>query len=669
MKEVQGCHPQPGRSTPTSCDATPARDCVLENWNDWTSCPVTCGGGQEYRQRHILSPPSHNGKPCTQSIGETRPCNGTGQIACPRTCIDCVWQEWSPWGACSNCNGQKWRTRNVQHHGNYCGAKCEAKVAKQVMNCTGSCGGQLFCSWTPWTKFEGCSAQCGPQTLKRQRTMHLTTSEPLEGYLFKGKAPLACSGTQFNSSACPLIKCPVSCPRADCAYHGWSEWHDNRCTGLATHHRQMATVGRCGGKICNASLIESKAVPVACIVKKDCIWNDWAAWNTCHSAGQQSHRARAIYKMPQMGGKPCEGPMVETKPCVKVTKTHTDCSFQKWFPWSHCSVSCGVGWQMRNRQTIPSVNGGKPCKGDLKELRACDITSKWCGLGAVGAPCEFDRWSQWSMCLATGQRNRVRHIKVMGRYGVKGCKGSLEELGACGPGRQDCELSQWTVWDACDRSCGGGQQQRNRQINNQPEGGGLKCGKNLVETQVCNTGPCGLNDCVWGEWTAPSACTATCGSGQSTRTRVVKQKRRPTGMGCKGNSEEKQPCKTGTACQAVDCKYSEWFPWNLCTKKCGGGQQYRTRAPSFDAAPGSGGAACPILSKKEVRGCNTEKCAVHQCKDSSFSEWSKWTQCTSDCMGGIKSRTRSIIRGNDCGKQVDGRTHEVTPCWTKKALR
>lgn len=271
------------------------------------------------------------------------------------------------------------------------------------------------------------------------------------------------------------------------------------------------------------------------------------------------------------------------------------------------------------------------------------------------------------MCLATGQRNKVRHIRVMGRYGSKGCTGSLEELGACGPGRQDCELSKWTAWDACDHTCGTGQQQRNRQINNQPEGGGLKCGKNLVETQVCDNGPCGDNDCVWGDWSAFSACTAACGSGQSTRTREIRSKRKtPTGVGCKGNSIEEKPCKADVACQAVDCTYGDWSRWDTCTKECGGGQQYRTRAPNVTALPSSGGAACPILPKQEVQGCNTKPCSVHRCKDTTFGRWSKWTQCTSDCMGGIKSRTRSIIRGNDCGKSVTGRTHEVTPCWTDK---
>jgi hypothetical protein len=53
---------------------------------------------------------------------------------------------------------------------------------------------------------------------------------------------------------------------------------------------------------------------------------------------------------------------------------------------------------------------------------------------------------------------------------------------------------------------------------------------------------------------------------------------------------------------AVDCQVGEWTAWSACSRVCGSGEQSRTRLVTRAAA--SGGAPCP--ARAETRPCNTQ---------------------------------------------------------------
>ncbi len=110
----------------------------------------------------------------------------------------------------------------------------------------------------------------------------------------------------------------------------------------------------------------------------------------------------------------------------------------------------------------------------------------------------------------------------------------------------DCQLGAWSVWSACDVSCGGGQQFRTRPVLVAAANGGIPCGP-TIEYRSCNT----------------------------------------------------QTCPT-------DCQVSAWSAWSSCDTTCGGGQQFRTRQVIVPAS--NGGVACPNLI--EFRACNTQVCAT-----------------------------------------------------------
>ena len=55
----------------------------------------------------------------------------------------------------------------------------------------------------------------------------------------------------------------------------------------------------------------------------------------------------------------------------------------------------------------------------------------------------------------------------------------------------------------------------------------------------------------------------------------------------------------------VDCQWSVWSQWDLCTRSCGGGMQGRTR--SVLVPERNGGKRC-VGDPAEMRNCNMQPC-------------------------------------------------------------
>ena len=54
----------------------------------------------------------------------------------------------------------------------------------------------------------------------------------------------------------------------------------------------------------------------------------------------------------------------------------------------------------------------------------------------------------------------------------------------------DCEVSDWTEWSSCSKTCGSGFQKRERSIVKQPKNNGKPCEGNLDETKTCELEEC-----------------------------------------------------------------------------------------------------------------------------------------------------------------------------------
>ncbi|CUT99616.1 titin [Echinococcus multilocularis] len=175
-------------------------------------------------------------------------------------------------------------------------------------------------------------------------------------------------------------------------------------------------------------------------------------------------------------------------------------------------------------------------------------------------------------------------------------------------GRGECRpfWSSWTSWSACSATCGVSERSRYRPCS------GAYTATSTAEVEESCADPAkaaeGLQkrDCPlqrlcpriaggWGEWSAFSACDATCGRGSRRRIRLCNRPP-PQGGGvpCQGIDTQEVECDVGVPC-AVD---GSWCPWSgtvvKCSAACGdSGMGLRTRLCACPS-PAHGGKSCSL---------------------------------------------------------------------------
>ncbi|KAJ8278768.1 hypothetical protein COCON_G00058340 [Conger conger] len=326
-----------------------------------------------------------------------------------------------------------------------------------------------------------------------------------------------------------------------------------------------------------------------------------------------------------------------------------DCILSPWTQWSECSVSCGLGSLFRQRDVLREAQPGGDCGGTLFDSRACFTQA-----------CRVD--GQWS---------------------------------------------DWSDWSQCDAKCSGGARVRNRTCSNPPpKNGGQECQGMTIQTQGCNTQPCGPNidshtgcssgmelvreaDCLAGR---VEPCPLTCADISSQRnctSLCVTGCRCPIGQFLQdgqcvnasqcaclweggviqpGEEVVKENCSTcvcqdgrvscndSSSCTAL-CDWSAWSSWTPCDSTCGIGLQQRFRSPV--TPPGRVRPPCP--------GDYTE---AQQCPDQEgapWGQWTAWSECSRSCFllvdeVGLRRRFRSC-NGTDSTSCL-GETEEQEPCNT-----
>lgn len=351
----------------------------------------------------------------------------------------------------------------------------------------------------------------------------------------------------------------------------------------------------------------------------DCQYGEWGSWGSCSATcgGGTRVRTRAYTAQPHAGGAPCNFEFTRDKETCSATPCPMDCTFGDWQEWGPCSASCGTGARKRVKAFAVSFidgkgkHGGKDCGTPPSEnWKTCSGTD-----GAQSKPCPvhcvWGTWSEWDACTKTcggGQRKRSRGYAVHEEHGGVPCRWKAHEVEDCNTHfcYGDCAWHPWGEFEACSRTCGGGTQRRQRFISVMVTAGGKLCTGMPEEWRKCADFPCPV-DCAWGEWQTSDhgrgGCSVSCGGGTTAyfRHRITSQQY--GGVACDGDSVRMQEC--GLYVCPEDCLWDCWGPFGPCSKTCGGGFRLRKRSKLRRSM--YGGAAC-IGPAQMTQHCGIEEC-------------------------------------------------------------
>ncbi|NWR57211.1 AGRB2 protein, partial [Bucorvus abyssinicus] len=213
----------------------------------------------------------------------------------------------------------------------------------------------------------------------------------------------------------------------DPAAEEWSQWSVCSLTcGQGSQVRTRSCVSSPYGTLCSGLLRETRTCNNTATCPVHGAWEEWSPWSLCSvtcGRGARTRTRRCV--APRRGGKACEGPELQAKPC-NIASCPVEGQWLEWGAWSRCSVTCANGTQQRTRKCSVSAHGWAECRGAHADARecsnpACPTDSKW------------GPWNHWSLCSKTCDTGWQRRFRMCEGTGVQGypCEGTGEEVKTC----------------------------------------------------------------------------------------------------------------------------------------------------------------------------------------------------------------------------------------------
>jgi hypothetical protein len=468
-----------GETCPTTKETRPCnqnacdKNCEMTEWSAWSECDTDCGGGQQYRTRHVKNLQTGKGS-CNQPVIQYRQCNSN-------LCVSsCNVGSWGLWSKCTDndnnlktCGGGfKTRIRSVNSN---VGRTCP--VNKQTIPCNNNeCPKK--CIVSGWSDWSDCTESCGEAGVQtRTRTVQ---QYPFGDNNFCPKL--------IDTKKCNRVKCDQ-----DCQVSNWSDW--TKCTDKNQSSTREIVHNPSGDKKCPPLI---KYQPCQIQEDVDCVIGPYYT-SGCSKVcgGGTQNKTSTITQFPIGNGKKCP-PLLINEKCND-NLCPVDCKVGNWNNWSVCSdgdgnhIKCGDGVQNRNRHISQKpLNGGVSCPS-LEE-------SKTCKLNPCPINCKVKYKSQWYGCDATcdraGQEKRDWNVDGSKFGGIK-CEspcqdGVCQETKICAQKKcpRDCEYSSWKDKNKC-ASCGINiYKTQTREILKEAVNGGIKCTEELSKNIPCPGGAC-----------------------------------------------------------------------------------------------------------------------------------------------------------------------------------
>ncbi|XP_078198084.1 SCO-spondin isoform X14 [Callithrix jacchus] len=590
-------------------------------WSPWSSCPVSCGGGNQVRIRACrAAAPPHGSSPCPGPDTQTQPC---GQQPCPELLGACTW---GPWGPCSRSCGLGLASRS---------GSCPCLLAEADPTCNGTflhldtrgcypgpC--PEVCVWSSWSSWTRCSCQ----VLVQQRYRH-------QGPASQGaRAGAPCTRLDGHLRPCPI----GNCSEDSCTPPFEFQACGSPCAGLCATHlsRQLCQdLPPCQpGCYCPKGLLEQAG---GCIPPEQC--NCW------HTSAKGARVTLAPGDRLQLGCKECECRRGELQ-C-----TSQGCQgllpLSEWSEWSPCGPC------------LPPSTLAPASRTALQERWLQDPT----GLSPTSALLLASEQHRHRLCLdpATGGPwTGAPHL----------CTAPLSQQRLCPDPRvcpDSCQWSPWGPWSSCQVPCSGGFRLRWREAG-APHGGG--CRGPWAQTESCNRGPCPGNSHPpsrggpgtgtsetkpEGELALPPRCAV---EGRAQECPQQTPNIWPSGKSCEARDTvltsdcaNRCPRSCVDLWDRVQCLQGPCHPGCRCPPgqlvqdgRCVPISSCRCGLPSANAswelAPGHvvqlDCKNCTCVNGSLV--CPRQECPV-------LGPWSAWSSCSAPCGGGTMARHRSCKGG------------------------
>ncbi|KPP59981.1 hypothetical protein Z043_122053, partial [Scleropages formosus] len=623
--------------------------CLLESgpwsdWSPWTTCSVSCGGGEQSRTRVCRLPPcvgvARQSKTCNTHVclGKCRayahpPAMHPEQVGCPpgRLYRECEWGEGCPF-SCAQVSGQEGCYNDGCEEGCHCPPRTYQHRGSCMQECPCKVDAELLSS------LRNISATADPQDAGGQ---NLTEGAELQSgdVLTHECSSCSCQHGRWN---CSLTPCPV---------HGglspWGPWspcslscggvgqkfRTRSCTNPTPAHGGQDCQGTlqentyCQAPDCPAAVVptEEPAVPVLSGGWRQNIYSEVKSGMRmqdfllgplgAHVLGPAailkpqpgSHDIGSVSYRPVLGSSIRKGPVicpsVLTGDLVKERNVQT-------------GIALGRSGLLGVHALAPAASGSSSAYGPMWHL-------------VLTGPGVKASWGEMSRAaFATSEHAEVSLRNARSLRVSLVCDGSTVNGG----------WSRWSPWSVCDKPCGGGRSLRTRSCSNPPpKNGGQNCDGDKNQVKPCNTRPCDDKGCPPGQEFVP------CANGCPQRCSDLQQ-----GIRCQGSSE----CQAGCRCppgqleQDGVCVHT----WQCdCTDALGrswaAGSWHRDDCNNCSCTDG-------LLS------CTNHSCTRVSC---TWSTWSAWAPCSTSCGPGVRTRFRSLIP-NSLDADCEGEEVERKPC-------